>query len=111
MARGRIAIAQHWPENLTHTLFLIRLLRTAIVGRQVKAQVARIRRSGGRPDPGAVLNSWVGKLVTDGGYGFVGAGAEVNVGISVVGEALDTIRSGGLRFYDRDVASVAGWIG
>ncbi len=111
VARGRIAIAQHRSEDPIHTLLLIGLRRTAIVGRQVKAHVAYVGWIGRGPDPGGVPHRWVGELVTDGRDGLVGAGADVDVSIAVVGEALDTVRSGAFRLYDGDVAGVAGRIG
>lgn len=73
--------------------------------------MARVGRSSGRPDPRAVPHIWVDELVTDGGYGLVGAGVESEMGIGVVGEALNTIRGGPVRLYDRDVAGIAGRIG
>lgn len=111
IARGRIAIAEHRPEDLVDALGTVRLLRTAVVGREVKAHGAHVGRGSGRPDPRTVLDVWGGKFGTDGGDGFVGAGVEGEMGVGVVGEALDTVRSRGCRLYDGGVAGIAGRIG
>ncbi len=111
IARGRIAIAQHGPKDPLDALDLVRLLRTAVVGRQVETHVADIRCISRRPDPGRVLHGRVGELGADGGDGFGGAGAEVKVDAAVVGEALDAVGSGGWGVDDGGVAGVAGWVG
>ena len=107
IARGRITIARQRPEDLIHALCFVWLLRTAIVRRQVEAHVAYVGWSGRGPDPGSVLHSWVREHVTYCWDGLFGAGVEVDVGVGVVGEALDTVRSGALRINDRDVAGVS----
>ena len=111
VARRRVAIAQHGPEDIIHALIPVRLLRAAGVRREVEAHGAHVGAGGGGPDPGCVLHGWVGELVADGGYGFECAGGEVEVCVGVVVEALDGIRGGGCRLEDGDVAGVACGIG
>lgn len=111
VARRRIAIAQHGPEDIIHALSPVRLLRAARERREVEAHGAHVGAGGGGPDPGCVSHGWVGEFVADGGYGFKGAGGVVEVCVGVVVEALDGVRGGGCRFEDSDVAGVACGIG